>query len=215
MKISAIHLRTCAASAAILTAIAGLAIASPAAAQDQVLEPDPSVRDVALTPLNDLNLANEDIPPALLEAKADPYEDVGIANCMDIRRLIGDLDAVLGDDFDTRQVENRSISATGVAQKVIATFIPFRGIIRELSGANAHELEYREAVAAGLMRRAYLKGMGQMMDCPYPARPAKPALLAQMAERHQEVADSYIASVTLIDEDGSTYQTSARVDPAQ
>lgn len=179
---------TCAVKAALA---AGLALyALPAAAQRQpVTEPETSVRDVALTPLSDLNLSRDPIPPVLAEARAEPYSRQGITDCSDILREVGDLDAVLGDDFDTDPPGERDFSVTNLAQRVVGSFIPFRGIIREISGANAAEFRFREAIAAGLMRRAYLKGIGQELDCPYPASPATPELVARLnAQRDADQA---------------------------
>lgn len=152
----------------------------PVQAQEDVTNNRPSVVDVAMTPLSDLNLSKDPIPVVLLRARTAPYESRGIANCADIRREVGDLDAVLGDDFDTAAPDRRGLTATGVAQSVVGFFIPFRGIIREISGANSHEYEFREAIAAGLMRRAYLKGKGQEMGCPYPASPASEELVSRL-----------------------------------
>ncbi|MFC3099293.1 hypothetical protein [Altererythrobacter lauratis] len=155
--------------------------ASPATAQRRpVTDPDASVRDVALTPLSDLNLSRDPIPELLIAARAAPYARDGISRCDDILRAVGDLDAILGEDLDTNPPEERGVSVTNLAQRVIGSFIPFRGIIREISGANAHEFEFREAIAAGLMRRAYLKGVGQEMGCAYPASPATPELIARL-----------------------------------
>lgn len=154
--------------------------ASPAAAQRDVTDRDVGAREVALTPLSDLNLARDPIPPILMEAQHNPYANDGIESCADIREAVGDLDAVLGDDFDTTAPEERRLSPGGVAQSVIGMFIPFRGIIREVSGANDHEFAFREAIGAGLMRRAYLKGLGEARDCPYPARPATPEMIARL-----------------------------------
>jgi hypothetical protein len=59
-----------------------------------------------------------------------------------------------------------------VAQSVVGSLIPFRGVIREISGANAHDRALREAVIAGVARRSFLKGIGQARGCRYPARSA-------------------------------------------
>ncbi|MFB0611246.1 hypothetical protein [Aurantiacibacter poecillastricola] len=148
-----------------------MAFAAPAAAQDDVTDESVDMRDVAMTPLSDLNLARDPIPPILLWAEENPYANEGLETCRNIRKGIADLDAVLGDDIDTEAPDERRLTVTGVAQSAIGMFIPFRGIIREISGANEHEYEFRQAIAAGLMRRAYLKGLGEARDCPYPARP--------------------------------------------
>lgn len=176
---------------------AGLA-ATPAMAQNQprTLNNEADVRDVAMTPLTDLNLGNDPIPELLLAARNAPYADAGLRNCRDVRRLVGELDAVLGTDYDMEIPEDSSVSAGNIAQRILGSFIPFRGIIREVSGANEHERDFREAIAAGMMRRAYLKGRGQGLGCDYPARPASAAQAAawraerdareQQAERNED-----------------------------
>lgn len=186
-------------------ALGALALTSLASfsvhAQDDVTSNRPSVRDVAMTPLSDLNLSQDPIPPVLLSARAAPYSNRGVGDCGDIRREVGDLDAVLGDDFDTSPPDRRGISVTGVAQSVVGSFIPFRGIIREISGARSHEYDFREAIAAGLMRRAFLKGRGLEMGCPYPASPATPALVAQLDAAAARQDEDSEAPVTIQDGD--------------
>ncbi|MCL6252103.1 hypothetical protein M3P36_13740 [Altererythrobacter sp. KTW20L] len=139
-----------------------------------------TVRDVALTPLTDLNLNQDDIPPLLVDARNDPYDNQGINGCAAILSRVADLDAILGDDYDTLAPSERQLSATSVASRVVGSFIPFRGIIRELSGANDRQRDFREAIAAGMMRRAYLKGRGESLGCDYPASPATPELIARL-----------------------------------
>lgn len=153
--------------------------ASPGAAQEDVTKDNTSVGDVMLTPLNDLNLSKDPIPPVLIRAHNAPYNDVGLTDCSQILQEIGNLDAVLGEDFDTATRERPSGSAESVAQNIVASFIPFRSVIRHFSGADRHAWEFNEAITAGLSRRAYLKGLGQGMDCPYPARPAPPDLMVR------------------------------------
>lgn len=131
----------------------------------------PTATDVALTPVTDLNLRRDPIPPILLQAREGPYAVVNTRSCASIALEMGMLNAVLGEDYDTGAIPERTVTPEKVAQQVIAYFIPFRGVIREVSGANRHEWEFRQAISAGLMRRAYLKGRGEEMGCAYPARP--------------------------------------------
>lgn len=159
---------------------AGLLLAVPAIAQDNVRDRDPDAADVALTPLTDLNLTGDLIPPALWQARIDPYASEGIADCGDILSRLGDLDAVLGDDVDATPVSQRDLTAGGVAQGVVGMLIPFRGIIREVSGANDREHEFQQAIVAGMMRRAYLKGLGEARGCEYPARPMPAAMATRL-----------------------------------
>ena len=168
-----------------------LGAASPAAAQKVVTDEDVSVSDVMLTPLADLNLSKDPIPPVLVRAHAAPYDDSGLSACPEILQEIGNLDAVLGEDFDTAVRTRKRASAESVAQGVVEGFIPFRGLIRHFSGADRHAWEFKEAITAGLARRAFLKGLGQGMDCPYPARPVPPGLLVypETASENGELQD--------------------------
>lgn len=184
---------------------AGLAIAAaPAAAQQRqndskaaepAKEPDKPItqqevgaKDVALTPLSDLNLKKGEIPQLLLDAEAQPYALSGLTRCPQIAAAIGELDAVLGEDIDVAQAKGRNISAGRAAQEALGSFIPFRGLIREVSGANSQQRKIQNAILAGTARRAFLKGVGQQRGCRYPARSATPAVIAQ-AQAEVEAAE--------------------------
>ncbi len=170
-------------SAAFFIALALSAV--PASARDeeprQVNDDTVTARDVAITPIEDLNLENDEIPPLLLAAQADPYAYKGFKRCNQYTAAITELDQVLGPDFDLTQPDERALSAGGVAKSVVGALIPFRGVIRELSGANKHQRQFQDAIMAGVMRRAFLKGMGLKLGCKYPARPADEVTRARMA----------------------------------
>jgi hypothetical protein len=53
----------------------------------------------------------------------------------------------------------------------VQTYIPFDNYIRLLSGANRHDAHVLAAIQAGAIRRAYLKGLGEVRGCPSPAIP--------------------------------------------
>lgn len=144
------------------------------AAHAQTVQDEPDMADVARTPLEDFNIDSEDIPEVLLIAAKNPYDASGITNCNAVVQEIAALDNVLGPDFDIPQEEASRISAGRVAKSVIGSFVPFRGIVREVSGANKKRNERRLAITAGMVRRAYLKGMGEARRCAYPGRPRTP-----------------------------------------
>ncbi|MEO0551542.1 MAG: hypothetical protein AAFZ91_16625, partial [Pseudomonadota bacterium] len=50
-------------------------------------------------------------------------------------------------------------------------FIPYRGIVRTVTGANSHATKVRKAYERGSHRRTFLKGIGLMKGCSYPAAP--------------------------------------------
>ena len=150
-----------------------LAVGTPLAAQDEevVRGREPDMADLAATPVTDLNLMRDEIPEILLQAVLDPYEDTGLKKCDDIAEAIFDLDLVLGPDVDISDSDD-GMSWRNAAQKVIGSFIPFRRVIREISGAAQHQREFETAILYGAVRRGYLKGIGQQKGCSYPARPA-------------------------------------------
>ena len=166
-----------------------LAASLPAAAQTKDKEPEKpvtddtvTVGDVAGTPLNDLNITRDEIPPLLIQARQDPYNNKDMKKCGQISAAVGQLDAILGDDLDIAGEKSNAVNAGRVAKWAVSRFIPFRGLIREVSGAKAHERKVRDAIIGGMMRRAFLKGIGQQKGCRYPGRPAKP----EEAEAHRQ-----------------------------
>lgn len=183
--------------------LTGLVLASPALARQQEQEPgkpinqrDVTAADVVTTPMNDLNLRKDEIPALLIAAQADPYNAKGIRRCGQIAAAIGELDAMLGSDLDLPPESTGGISAGRVAQAAVGAFIPFRGLIREITGANAQDRKLQAAVQAGVARRAFLKGYGQARGCRYPARAATPLVLAQLNRPEDAPAAATVAKPT-------------------
>lgn len=168
---SAMHISKWASATALASALA----ATPLAARTQV-GGDPNVVDVARTPLTDLNLAKDPIPEVLLTAASAPYANPeasdGIEECDAIGSSIAQIDAVLGPDLDVADAERDDISVGRIAQSAVGSLIPFRSIVREITGAADHQRQFEAAIAAGAIRRGYLKGVGEAKGCAYPARPA-------------------------------------------
>ena len=156
-------------AAAVLLTLSGGAWAQD---DENVRDREPDMGDVATTPISDLNLAKDDIPEVLLVAAQDPYAPAASSGCEGIKLAIADLDRVLGPDFDLADERGDRLSEGRIAQSLIGSFIPFRSIIREVSGAADHQRQFQAAIMAGMMRRSFLKGLGQASGCPYPARPA-------------------------------------------
>lgn len=162
---------TCAKAALGACILAG-SVAAQARDDEVVRDREPDMGDVAVTPLTDLNIAKDDIPEVLLVSQENPYASDALEDCAAIGAAIADLDAVLGYDYDIEATENDRISEGRIAQKVVGSFIPFRGILREITGAADHERQFQAAIMAGMVRRGYLKGLGEARECPYPSRPA-------------------------------------------
>ena len=128
--------------------------------------------DVAATPIDDLNLRAKKVPEVLIAAQDAPYSLRGLRTCAQFSHAITGLNAVLGDDIDVAQAKGQRVNTGRLAKSAIGSFIPFEGVIKEVSGANAHERSVQSAIYAGSVRRAFLKGVGQSRGCPYPARAA-------------------------------------------
>jgi hypothetical protein len=158
------------------------AAATPVAAQTVVAPPNVTAGDVASAPLDTLNLKKEEIPPILIAAREDTYTVRGMKSCKAIVAKIGQLDAVLGPDIDIAadktKGEKRGNAVGAVAKSVVNGFIPFGGVIKEVTGAASRERQWQIALYAGATRRAFLKGYGQARGCRYPARAATPAQAA-------------------------------------
>ena len=152
-------------------------------------------------PLEDLNLRREEIPPMLKVVVKDPYAMPLRLQCATIKTELAELDAVLGPDIqptaDVQEENEDSIIPTHLKMPDIPTnatlvnkganaahdrlmsfissqtnIMPFRSIIRTISGANAHAKKRTQAFEAGKMRRAYLKGLANAqfgMRCLLPA----------------------------------------------
>ena len=133
-------------------------------------------------PLGDLNLVRADIPVVLQLAARAPYAQPEEISCPALVKQVQTLDAVLGADLDKPPtakdpslVERSSGAAEDAAfdalRRTAEGVVPFRGWIRKLSGAERYSKEVQAAIAAGTIRRAYLKGLGQAHGCEAPAAP--------------------------------------------
>jgi hypothetical protein len=152
-----------------------VAPASGSAAADQIGQ-------AAVTPLNDLNLVRADIPPVLVAAQKAPYAQPADMACPSLAAQVQALDAALGADLDVPPTAaNPSLierGATAVGNAAVGSLrgaaegvVPFRGWVRKLSGAEKYSRDVAAAIAAGTIRRAYLKGLGQAVGCAAPAAP--------------------------------------------
>lgn len=137
--------------------------------------PGEMASDMATLPLSDTNLKKREIPAILVEVQKDPYALDAVRTCRDVIAEVERLNAALGPDFDETVVESRKqkqgATAMGITRGAIEGLIPFRGLIREISGANKAEIDFRTAIYAGVVRRGFLKGYGAHRRCLAPGRP--------------------------------------------
>lgn len=135
-------------------------------------------------PFRDLSLIREVAPDALQRAAAAPYDKASLTDCAAAQAAVAELDAALGPDL-APDAKTAGFTAQGLAGDLIggAIGLPFRGVVRKVSGAEARELALRAAVVAGMVRRGFIKGRMDVTGCPLPpappaAQPAKPAAAA-------------------------------------
>jgi len=166
----------------------------------------PDAEDIATTPLSDLNLYKDDIPQILMEALEWPYSTEGLVSCDAVAAEIAKIDAVLGPDYDVETPDAGRVSVGRLAQTAIGSFIPFRGLIREISGAAEHRRAFTEAIMAGAVRRGFLKGFGHQRGCKYPARPS---LVRPIKGKDKDGEAAAINSVS----DGPTFISEPVVQP--
>lgn len=148
-----------------------------------------SVQGAVASPLRDVNVLRTKIPPILLEAQADPYRRPYPATCESLIAEIRPLSQALGADLDEEAVDEDDLldqgrtTALGAVAGLAQDVIPFRGWVRQLSGAERHDKTVQSAIIAGGVRRAYLKGLGEARGCNPPATPnhgrVKPDVIQQ------------------------------------
>ena len=142
-------------------------VLSACASNDQV-----KVAGAVATPLNDLNLVTAPIPETLARAQKAPYGAPTDDSCISLAAEIRSLDADLGPDLDALPseanpglIERGGSAVAGALQKTAEGVVPFRGWVRKLTGAERYSRQVAAAIAAGTVRRAYLKGIALAKGC--------------------------------------------------
>lgn len=165
-------------------------------------EKDNDWGDAFTAPLEDFNLRHQDIPEILQSAVVKPYDLTGLDHCEAIAAEVSKLDALLGRDFDeppppadtrTNSQKGKEFAnnqAVGAVRGATRSIIPFRGLVRVVSGAERHQKAMDNAIQAGKVRRAYLKGVGMNKNCAPPAAPSwfKPRIYVETYVQPQKPA---------------------------
>lgn len=142
--------------------------AQPEKKDNDVEETAKKAGTIATQPVRDVGISKRDIPPVLIKAIENPYTTTNMRTCRQISGGIDELNAVLGPDFagagDKKESKAGKLAEAG-GKTVINAFIPFRGLVREISGAAPAERRYNAALDAGLARRGFLRGMAQTKGC--------------------------------------------------
>lgn len=123
---------------------------------------------IASQPVRDVGVARTDIPPVLQAAAADPYSLKGIKSCRDVSNAFHALTDVIGPDYKvgaTRKENRVGKLAEAGGKTVVNSVIPFRGLVREVTGAAPAQRRLERAVTAGYARRGFLRGVHQTRKC--------------------------------------------------
>lgn len=152
--------------------IAALLLCSTSALAQEAEKPkDETLKkagNIASQPVRDIGLDKDEIPPVLLKAVENPYATPTSRTCKGLKASLGELNAVLGEDFTVgaKANENRTGKiAEAVGKTIVNSLIPFRGLVREISGAAPQERRLQAAVTAGIARRGYLRGLAANKGC--------------------------------------------------
>ena len=161
-----------------------LACPAPGAAQ----KPDPSASEtpapredaeddktlekaghIATQPVRDVGITKSKIPPVLQQAITAPYAPPQRLNCASLDDELALLNAALGPDFDENRKKNEDKAeqlALAGGEMIVNSLIPFRGLVREISGAAPAARRKAAAINAGIARRGYIRGMAMARGCP-------------------------------------------------
>ena len=166
--------------------------------------------DAATTPLSDLNLVRTEIPAVLVAAQKGPYAAPRQASCEALGAKVMALDDALGPDLDAAPVTSdaglaeRGVgvvgdAAVGALRSAAEGVIPFRGWVRKLMGAERYSRAVAAAIAAGTVRRAFLKGLGQAQGCITPAAPRRQTLPQVGKIKEEGLRHTLVLGVALVE----------------
>lgn len=163
--------------------LTGAAMTATAMAQDATAQDKPAAepaqekpRDetldkagkIASQPARDVGIAKTEIPPILQQTTEAPYAMPASRTCKGLNGAMAELTAALGPDFGTGTQNNQDrtgkiVEAGGRA--VVNSLIPFRGLVREVTGAAPAERRLQAAISTGLARRGFLRGLATAKGC--------------------------------------------------
>jgi hypothetical protein len=156
--------------------------AGPVLAQTPTVPPPPedkksgldevgdTVSGVAQKPLKDMNIIKPEVDPYLEPLMANPYSLAGLKGCKDYKAAITRITNIIGPDVDSPEAkadpkQSPAEFALETGATVAGSLIPFSGLIRKISGAEARQKYANAAVYAGAVRRSYLKGLAKGKGC--------------------------------------------------
>ena len=119
-------------------------------------------------PVRDVGIAETGIPEILQKASVDPYSLEGLRTCRQLSAEVKALNDALGPDFsagDEREENRTGKIAEAGGKTVVNALIPFRGLVREISGAAPAQRRLNAAIDTGFARRGFLRGVYATRHC--------------------------------------------------
>lgn len=136
--------------------------------REKVVETGKKAGEIATQPVRDVGAQKIDIPIPIQEAATAPYSLAGLRTCGQLNDAIFALNGVLGPDYGgpvtTHENKAGKLAEAG-GKTIVNTIIPFRGLVREVSGAAPAERRLDAAIKAALARRGFLRGVATARKC--------------------------------------------------
>lgn len=117
-------------------------------------------------PFRDLSLIRQTTPEILTAAAAAPYAFEPPADCKVLGDELAALDLALPRDLDAPREKGPGFAEDAALSALAGAFgLPFRGMVRKVSGAERRDRDHARAVLAGMVRRGFLKGVARTSGC--------------------------------------------------
>jgi hypothetical protein len=135
----------------------------PAKDKDDALD---KAGKIVTQPVRDVGIEKTKVDPMLEKIAKQPYAPAG--SCSAIAAELTRLNGALGPDFgaDSKANEDKAEKlALAGGDALVSSLIPFRGLVREVSGAASADRRKAAAISAGTARRGYLRGVAVTKKC--------------------------------------------------
>lgn len=136
--------------------------------REKIVETGKKAGEIASQPVRDVGAQKIDVPIPIQQAAAAPYSLAGLRTCAQLNTAIFELNDVLGPDYDgavtTHENKAGKLAEAG-GKTIVNTIIPFRGLVREISGAAPAERRLNADIRAAFARRGFLRGVATARRC--------------------------------------------------
>jgi hypothetical protein len=136
--------------------------------RQKIVDTGKAAGEIATQPVRDVGARKIEIPVPIQQAAAAPYSLNGLRTCAQLNQAIFELNDVLGPDYagTVTMHENKAgkLAAAG-GKTIVNTIIPFRGLVREVSGAAPAERRLDAEIKASIARRGFLRGVATAWKC--------------------------------------------------